>query len=450
MNGPAMQRAPLIPTWASLCLLLGFAGSAFGQVLPPVQVPNLPGLPTDQINRTVNDTVNGTLGAADPQQLREVRRLRIRELLRTNRAGLETDPRGAPIVRSEVVALSPATAALESARAEGFTVGRTRPLEGLDATIVVLQAPAGMSTRRALQRLRQLDPGGVYDFNHVYLDSGVVAEGAAAEASPASAIAPGAAVPGVRVGLIDGGVQRSHPVFHDVTIHEHGCAGGNVPSAHGTAVASLLVGHAGHFSGVAVGAELYSADVYCGLGTGGAVDAVADAFAWMSREHVPVINISLVGPANGLLEQLVRLVTTRGHIVVAAVGNDGPGAPPLYPAAYPEVIAVTGVDSHRRVLIEACRGKHVDFAAPGADMAAAGLAAEFALVRGTSFAAPIAAGLLARQLTAIDHARAEAARAALTSQAIDLGPKGPDKVYGNGLIGDSLRPSPDLAKVSAR
>jgi subtilisin family serine protease len=170
----------------------------------------------------------------------------------------------------------------------------------------------------------------------------------------------------------------------------------------------------------------------------------------MSRERVPVINISLVGPANGLLEQLVRLVTTRGHIVVAAVGNDGPGAPPLYPAAYPEVVAVTGVDSHRRVLIEACRGKHVDFAAPGADMAAAGLDAEFALVRGTSFAAPIAAGLLARQLTAIDHARADEVIAALTSQAIDLGPKGPDKVYGNGLIGDSLRPSPDLAKISAR
>ena len=444
-----MQRAPLVSIWASLCLLLGCAGSASGQILPPVQVPNLPGLPTDQINRTVNDTVNGTLRTADPQQLREVRRLRIRELLRTNRAGLEADPRGAPIVRSEVVALSPSPAALASARAEGFTVGRTRTLEGLDATIVVLQPPAGMSTRRALQRLRQLDPGGVYDFNHVYLDSGAVADGAAAD--PASSLATaGAPAPGVRVGLIDGGVQRSHPVFRDVTIHEHGCAGGNVPSAHGTAVASLLVGHAEHFSGVAAGAELYSADVYCGLGTGGAVDAVADAFAWMSRERVPVINISLVGPANGLLEQLVRLVTTRGHIVVAAVGNDGPGAPPLYPAAYPAVIAVTAVDSHRRVLIEACRGNHVDFAAPGADMAAAGLDAEFALVRGTSFAAPIAAGLFARQLTEIDRARADAVVAALISQAIDLGPKGPDKVYGNGLVGDSLGPSPDLAKISAR
>ena len=170
-----MKRARFLSLWLSLCLLLGVSGSAFGQILPPVQLPTVPGLPTDELNRTIN----GTLRAADPQQLREVRRLRIRELLRTNRTGLEADPRGAPILRSEVVALSPSPAALESARAEGFNVGRTRTLEGLDATIVVLQAPPGMSTRRALQRLRQLDPGGIYDFNHVYLDSGVVTDGAA-------------------------------------------------------------------------------------------------------------------------------------------------------------------------------------------------------------------------------------------------------------------------------
>ncbi len=429
----------------SLCLVLGFTAPAVGQILPPVQLPNVPVLPTGELNRTVN----GALRTADPEQLREVRRLRIRELLRTNRAGLEADPRGAPILRNEVVALSPSPEALERARAEGFGVGRTRALEGLDATVVVLRAPAGMSTRRALRRLRQLDPGGIYDFNHVYLGSGVVGEGAD-DAPTASSTTPLPQAKGARVGLIDGGVQRSHQVFRDVSIREHGCAGGGVPSAHGTAVASLLVGHADHFNGVAVGAELYSADVYCGMATGGAVDAVADAFAWLARERVPVINISLVGPANGLLEQVIRLVTARGHIVVAAVGNDGPGAPPLYPAAYPAVVAVTGVDARRRVLVEACRGKHVDFAAPGADMAAAGLDAEFALVRGTSFAAPIAAGLFARQLTELDRARAESAVAALTSQAVDLGVRGPDKVYGNGLVGDTLRPSPELAKVDAR
>lgn len=429
----------------SLWLVLGCAAPAFGQLLPPVQLPNVPVLPTDELNRTVD----GVLRTTDPQQLREVRRLRIRELLRTNRAGLEADPRGAPMLRSEVVALSPSAEALDRARAEGFGVGRTRALEGLDTTIVVLQAPAGVSTRRALQRLRQLDPGGIYDFNHVYLGSGATSEAGDATSSALPAAA-GPQAKGARVGLIDGGVKLTHPVFRDVTIHEHGCVGGGVPSAHGTAVASLLVGHAELFTGAAVGAELYSADVYCGLATGGAVDAVADAFSWLARERVPVINISLVGPANGLLEQVIRLVTARGHIVVAAVGNDGPGAPPLYPAAYPAVVAVTGVDAHQRVLIEACRGKHVDFAAPGADMAAAGLDAEFELVRGTSFAAPIAAGLFARQLVALDRASAESALAALTSEAVDLGPRGPDKVYGNGLVGDALRPSPKLAKAGAR
>jgi hypothetical protein len=440
MSGSAMNR----PQFLLLCLLLGCAGPAVGQILPPVQLPNVPGLPTDELNRTVN----GTLRTADPEQLRELRRLRIRELLRTNRAGLEADPRGAPMLRNEVVALSPSAEALEGARAEGFGVGRTRTLEGLDATIVVLQAPAGVSTRRALQRLRQLDPGGIYDFNHVYLNSGAVGETTGAPQPAGLDVASPAK--GARVGLIDGGVQRNHLVFVGVSIHEHGCAGGTVPSEHGTAVASLLVGHGDHFNGAAVGAELYSADVYCGLATGGAVDAVADAFAWLSRERVPVINISLVGPANGLLEQVIRIVTARGHIVVAAVGNDGPGAPPLYPAAYPAVVAVTGVDAHLHVLVEACRGKHVDFAAPGADMAAAGLNAEFALVRGTSFAAPIAAGLFARQLTDVDPAHAESAVTALTAQAVDLGPRGPDKVYGNGLVGDTLRPSPELAKISAR
>jgi subtilisin family serine protease len=125
---------------------------------------------------------------------------------------------------------------------------------------------------------------------------------------------------------------------------------------------------------------LYAADVYCGLATGGAVDAVSDALAWLVREHVPVINVSLVGPPNAMLENVVRLVIARGHLVVAAVGNDGPAAPPLYPASYPDVVGVTAVDARQRVLLEACRGKQVKFSAPGADMSAANPAQSYASV----------------------------------------------------------------------
>jgi subtilisin family serine protease len=359
---------------------------------------------------------------------------------------LEADPRGAVIIRNEVAALSPTPEVLDRARSEGFSVGRTRTLEGLGVTIVVLQAPPGMSTRRALQRLRDADPSGVYDFNHVYTEGGEVSTSSAqaTRATAESSIAADA-----KVGLIDGGVQRAHVVFRDVTIHEHGCAGSTVPSAHGTAVASLIAGNTAEFHGAARGAQLYAADVYCGLPTGGAIDAIADAFEWLLREGVPVINISLVGPPNSLLQQLIRVVTSRGHIVVAAVGNDGPGAPPLYPAAYPEVIAVTGVDAHKRALLEAGRGRHVDFAAPGADMSAAGVESTFGLVRGTSFAAPIVAGLLARQVEAPERSRTEAAVAVLIEQAADLGARGRDKVYGDGLIGEAFRPSEKLTALPA-
>ncbi len=440
-----------------------------------VQLP----LPRVDLPNTVTGTVNGATGQVtnelgNVQRLADLRQLRIRDLLRTQRQLVERDPRGAPILRAELVAFSPTDAALESARSAGFAVARERTLEGLDARVVVLRAPERMSTRRALSRLRALDPNGAYDYNHIYLDSGAIDAGtpparsasqrAAGDAldsrsassrrtagtnprfmlaTPAQSAeappAPAAPASGIRIGLIDGGVDASHPVFLDAVIHQHGCADKPVPSPHGTAVASLMIGRSQAFHGATPGAELFAADVYCGSGVGGAVDAVADAMGWLARERVPVMNVSLVGPRNVTLENVVRIVIARGHVIVAAVGNDGAAAPPLYPASYPGVIGVTGVDAKQKVLLEACRGPQVDFAAPGADMAAAMLSPAFAAVRGTSFAAPIVAGLLAARVHEPNSALAEKAFTQLAHEATDLGAKGVDKVYGNGLVGASIR-----------
>ena len=433
---------------------LGFAQATFAQ-LPTVQLPNLPRVDLPAVTQTATDTVNGTLngvaGQLDVDRLTDLRRLRIRELLRTQRANVERDPAGAPILRAEIVAFSPTDEALENARAAGFTVSRERVLEGLDARIVVLHAPENMATRRALTRLRGLDPNGAYDFNHIYLDSGEVGAQrlAAADATGSAEAQPvntaAATASGLRLGLVDGGVDVAHPVFKDARIHQHGCDDKSVPSPHGTAVASLMVGRSELFHGAAPGAELFAADVYCGLGTGGAVDAVVDGIAWIARQRVPVINVSLVGPRNVALENVVRVVIARGFIVVAAVGNDGPAAKPLFPASYPGVVGVTGVDARQKVLVEACRGPQVDFSAPGADMAAAMMAPSFAAVRGTSFAAPIVAGLLAAQVREPDAAASQKAIAQLVAEAVDLGSRGIDKTYGNGLVGGSLRVAPALA-----
>ncbi|HTY49976.1 MAG TPA: S8 family serine peptidase, partial [Steroidobacteraceae bacterium] len=291
-------------------------------------------------------------------------------------------------------------------------------------------------------------PGGNFDFNHVYAPSGDL-QAAPAPRTVGAAAANGAAPRELspRVGLIDGGVDGAHPVFRGVLIHRHGCGEVAVPDPHGTAVASLLVGRAPQFRGAAPGAELYAADVYCGAPTGGAVDALADAFAWLVRMGVPVINVSLVGPSNSTLQAVVQKVLARGVLIVAAVGNDGPAAPPLYPASYPGVIGVTAVDARRHALPEAAQGPQVRFAAPGADMAAACSPQAFALVRGTSFAAPLVAGLLALQYHGQDPVAAARAIDALAHQAVDLGAPGRDAVYGYGLVGADLGPQARLASL---
>ncbi len=159
----------------ALMAMAAFAPAARAQ-LPRVQVPavpgvGLPGAVTDTVGR-VQNTVGNVAGEVD--RLADARRLRVDELLRTQRATVERDPAGQPILRAEIVSFDPTDAALDRARAAGFQVARERVLEGLDSRVVVLRAPEGMTTRRALTRLRALDPQGAYDYNHVYLDSGVV------------------------------------------------------------------------------------------------------------------------------------------------------------------------------------------------------------------------------------------------------------------------------------
>jgi subtilisin family serine protease len=442
----------------ALTLLLLIASVAAAQVgLPSVRLPQVPGvtlptLPAPAVPLDIDKSAAALAGEVDVRRLRELRALRIRETLRRHRDVLEADPHGAPIVRGEVLALSPSAAALQAAGGAGFSVVREHSFTELGTPLVVLHATG--STARALLRLQELDPAGVYDFNHVYTDSGAVGAADRSEAQPAPA-AGGATradevegVAAIRLGLIDSGVDVTHEVFSGIRVQQHGCATA-VPAEHGTAVASLMVGRASAFHGAAPGAALYAVDVFCGLATGGAVDSVAEAFAWLLHEQVPVINVSLVGPPNRTLAGIVQNVLARGHLVVAAVGNDGPAAPPLYPAAWPGVVGVTAVDARQQVLVEALRGAQVKFAAPGADMAAARPHEAYALVRGTSFASPIVAGLLALELHTPDQAAAQQAVAALARRALDLGAPGLDPVYGYGLVGADLRRQPALARLGA-
>jgi hypothetical protein len=194
--------------------------------------------------------------------------------------------------------------------------------------------------------------------------------------------------------MIDGGIA-SHPSLARASIEQRGFSGEPQPTGHGTAVGSLLVGQQGPFRGAARGAQLFVGDVYGGNPAAGSVTSIVRALNWAASKNPSVINISLVGAGNAVLARAIAGVRGRGIQVVAAVGNDGPAAPPQYPASYPGVVSVTGVDAQGRALPEAGKAAHLDFAAPGADMIAASPGQGYTTVRGTSFAAPLAAARLA-------------------------------------------------------
>jgi subtilisin family serine protease len=340
----------------------------------------------------------------------------VRDLLRTHRRELEADPAGEPIVRSQIIAIGMSEEAAAQAQRSGFSILRRDTLDGA-GELITLRAPARMSTRRALRLLREADPQGVYDFDHLHLGSGT---------GPGAERAAAAGANGARVGLIDGGVAVSQ---RSALAVERSFAGaGPTPSTHGATVASILFESA-------PGVRLYAADVYGGVPTGGASSALARALAWLSGEGVPVINVSLVGPRNRIVEAVVARTISSGHVIVAAVGNDGPAAPPLYPSAYPGVVGVTGVDARDRVLVEAGRGAQVDFAAPGV------FEIDGRRARGTSYAAPVVAGVLAARLSAPGGREAARALAALQQDARDLGARGRDDVYGYGLVRHSAAAS---------
>ena len=426
----------------SLALTL-FSPAAGAQIRLPV----LPVLsrPLNAVDQSLDEVGSRSLAA-----LSELRSVQVAHMIRSNPKTVDVDDHGNPVVRSEVLALSPSESALRSAATLHYVVLREQTMEGMGIEVVVLGAPSGLSTKKALRQLRAADPGGTYDFNHIYTGSGIIDE-SAARSPDTSAAAAGANSPAaakseqrVRVGLVDSGIDTGHGAFKHATVHAFGCGARLVPDEHGTAVASLMVGQAEQFHGVRPDAELFAADVYCGMPTGGAVDALLSAFNWLAHQQVPVINVSLVGPANLMLEHAVAALTGQGFLIVAAVGNDGPAAPPLYPASYPHVVGVTGVDAHNKVLIEAARGRQVMFASPGADLAAAGGKGGYSAVRGTSFAAPIVAALLAGTLSAPNPAGAAAAIDALAKSALDLGPPGRDLTYGFGLVGAEYRMDPAI------
>lgn len=399
------------------------AVAASAQLLP--QATGVVGQ-VDQLRRDVGGAVAGMVERTESavQGLAQVRLSRLADLVRSHPADLEYDSHGNAAVRGEVILLDPDPKALATVTAAGFAVADDARVEGLDIRTVRLRVPASMSLRNAERKLAKLAAGAVIQSNPLYEQSGSVGT------SGVGARVGGSDGRAAAIGLIDGGIAP-HPTLPPV-IQRGFARGAPYPGGHATAIASIMVGH-GSIHGVASGANLYAADIYGRDPRGGNALAIVQAMGWLVQSGVAVINISLVGPDNPLLARAVAMADAKGVLMVAAVGNDGPAAPAAFPASYPQVIAVTGIDGKGRTLIEAGRAAHIDFAAPGADLIAASVGGGVGRVRGTSFAAPFVAGRLA---VLVPQGRSSRAAAIVLLGGEAMKPRGANSanIYGRGIV----------------
>jgi len=240
------------------------------------------------------------------------------------------------------------------------------------------------------------------------------------------------------IGLIDGPVDAGHPALAGATVTSESVLypDDRAPTAsHGTAVAALMVGvdPEGVLGGLARGANLHAISAFSrsGSNTDADVERIAAAIDRLLARNVRLINMSFAGPENPVMEEVLTLAAARGAVMIAAAGNDGRERA-AYPAAHPDVIAVTAVDAAFRRYRAANFGDHIEFAAPGVDLYVAdGQGGSYA--SGTSYAAPIVTALAAR-LGAGGGLSVAALRERMRSSAVDLGPSGFDAEYGWGLV----------------
>ncbi|MGL5114416.1 MAG: S8 family serine peptidase [Beijerinckiaceae bacterium] len=333
----------------------------------------------------------------------------------------------------------------EALAASGFRIVAQRNSQAAGGLILRTRIPANRSMNRSLELAKSIAPDADVDRNHLYRNSYRVQAGKAElnKAFPkpletAGWPAPEAAcsVAGV-IGVIDTAVDREHPALKGKSVTFETVRGPDLrPSSdrHGTAVAKLILGD-GEFPGLAPGASVIMVDAFNRAGSQDEADAfdVASALELLAERRAAVANLSLAGPANNVLDRVGNKAKEAGMIVVAASGNDGPTARPLYPAAYAWAVAVTAIDDQKEIYRRAVRGEHVAIAAPGVRLA---LKNKDGLARahtGTSFAAPFVTVALAMQNGNPLEAGPDRVKR-LGETASDLGTAGRDPVYGWGLL----------------
>lgn len=240
----------------------------------------------------------------------------------------------------------------------------------------------------------------------------------------------------VLVAMIDSEVDQRHPDLAGAIADRLEPIGLEFkPQPHGTGMAGAMASHR-RLVGVAPGARILAVNAF---GTDsesayGTTEQILKGIDWAIAKGAKVINMSFAGPRDPLVQLALKKAYDQGIVLVAAAGNAGPQSEPLFPAADPDVIAVTATDVNDALLPQANRGAHISVAAPGVDILVPAPNAQYQITTGTSVAAAEVSGVIALMLERKPDADPESIRRALQTTAKDLGPRGRDDDFGWGLV----------------
>ncbi|HVL70683.1 MAG TPA: S8 family serine peptidase, partial [Beijerinckiaceae bacterium] len=239
---------------------------------------------------------------------------------------------------------------------------------------------------------------------------------------------------GVLVALIDSRMDEGHPEFAAAATEVVELGPQARPHPHGTAMAGAILAR-GKLLGASPEARLLAIAAFAGAAGAEASSSSLQVLKALDRAHgarAKIASLSFAGPHDPLLGRGVARARAEGMILVAAAGNRG-DARPLYPAADPNVIAVSATDAADRPYARASRGRHVAVAAPGVDVLVAAPGGGYGQSSGTSIAAAHVAGVLALAAARRPNLSPEEARALLRDGARSLAGGDPERV-GAGIV----------------
>jgi subtilisin family serine protease len=239
----------------------------------------------------------------------------------------------------------------------------------------------------------------------------------------------------VLVAVIDSGVDAAHPDLAGAIVDNLDAAADAAPHAHGTGMAGAIAAHR-TMLGTAPRVGLLTVRAFSPrpASADGTTYNIIKGLDWAVERGARVINMSFAGPADPRLRDALARVARKGVVLVAAAGNAGPQSPPLYPAADPNVIAVTATDVDDKLFPGANRGNHIAVAAPGVDILAPSTGGTYQFTTGTSVASAQVSGVAALLLERNPSLKPADIRRILTRTAKSIAPKGRERDYGAGLV----------------